>query len=94
MSGSVKRVASDRRGGRDGGSVRARVSEGDVRWRFDNEGYSRDPKLTELLHTLGGEVARAARQFSRRAITTPEAARAEAQLQPITKEEVAASQKR
>jgi FMN reductase len=64
-------------------------------WRvFDNEGYSRDPKLTELLHTLGGEVARAARQFSRRAITTPEAARAEAQLQPITKEEVAASQKR
>jgi hypothetical protein len=64
-------------------------------WRvFDNQGYSRDPKLTELLQTLGGEVARAARQFSRRAITTPEAARAEAQLQPITKEEVAASQKR
>jgi FMN reductase len=64
-------------------------------WRvFDNQGFSRDPKLTELLHTLGGEVARAARQFSRREITTPEAARAEAQLQPITKEEVAASQKR
>jgi FMN reductase len=64
-------------------------------WRvFDNQGYSRDPKLTELLHTLGGEVARAARQFSRRDITTPEAAKAEAQLQPITKEEVAASQKR
>jgi FMN reductase len=63
-------------------------------WRvFDNEGYSRDPKLTDLLHTLGGEVARAARQFSRRDITTPEAARAEAQLQPITKEEVAASRK-
>jgi FMN reductase len=63
-------------------------------WRvFDNEGYSRDPKLTDLLHTLGGEVARAARQFSRREITTPEAARAEAQLQPITKEEVAASRK-
>jgi FMN reductase len=64
-------------------------------WRaFDNQGFSRDPKLTELLHTLGGEVARAARQFSRREITTPEAAKAEAQLQPITKEEVAASQKR
>jgi FMN reductase len=63
-------------------------------WRaFDNQGFSRDPKLTELLHTLGGEVARAARQFSRREITTPEAARAEAQLQPITEEEVAASQK-
>lgn len=62
-------------------------------WRvFDNQGYSRDPKLTELLHTLGGEVARAARQFSQRAITTPEAAKAEAQLQPITKEEVVASQ--
>jgi FMN reductase len=62
-------------------------------WRvFDNQGYSRDPKLTELLHTLGGEVARASRQFSRRAITTPEAAKAEAQLQPITKEEVVASQ--
>jgi FMN reductase len=64
-------------------------------WRvFDNQGFSRDPKLTELLHALGGEVARAARQFSRREITTPEAAKAEAQLQPITKEEVAASQKR
>src|SRR6058998_2220082 len=35
-------------------------------WRvFDNQGFSRDPKLTELLHTLGAEVARAARQFSR-----------------------------
>jgi FMN reductase len=64
-------------------------------WRvFDNEGFARDPKLTELLHTLGAEVARVARQFSRRPITTPEAAKAEAELQPISVEEVAASGER
>ena len=63
-------------------------------WRvFDNQGYSRDPKLTELLQTLGSEVARAARQFSRRAITTPEAAKAEAELQPLSEEEVTAAGK-
>ncbi|HEY6065689.1 MAG TPA: NADPH-dependent FMN reductase [Thermoanaerobaculia bacterium] len=63
-------------------------------WRvFDNEGFSKDPKLTELLHTLGAEVARAARQFSRRTTTTPEAAKAEAELQPISREEVVASEK-
>jgi FMN reductase len=61
-------------------------------WRvFDDQGFSRDPKLTELLHTLGAEVARAARQFSRRSLTTPEAAKAEAELQPISGTEVAAS---
>ena len=61
-------------------------------WRvFDKDGYSRDPKLTDLLHALGGEVARAARQFARRPFTTPEAAQAEAELQPISEDEVKAS---
>jgi FMN reductase len=63
-------------------------------WRvFDNEGFSRDPKLTEQLRVLGAEVARAARQFSRRAMTTPEAAKVEAELQPLSGEEVTASEK-
>jgi FMN reductase len=64
-------------------------------WRvFDNQGFSKDPKLTQLLHTLGSEVARAARQFSRQTITTPQAAKAEAQLQPISAEEVIASEEK
>jgi FMN reductase len=64
-------------------------------WRvFDNQGFSKDPKLTELLHTLGSEVARAARQFARQPITTPQAAKAEAQLQPISAEEIVASKEK
>ena len=63
-------------------------------WRvFDNQGYSKDPKLTDLLHALGAEVARAARQFSRSPITTPEAAKAEAALQPISAAEVVEAEK-
>jgi FMN reductase len=56
---------------------------------FDPDGYSRDPKVTELLRTLGSEVTRAARQFTRRDVTLPEAAKAEAKLQPLSAEEVA-----
>lgn len=64
-------------------------------WRvFDNQGFSKDPKLTELLHTLGSEVARAARQFAPQPITTPQAAKAEAQLQPISAEEIVASKEK
>ena len=63
-------------------------------WRvFDNQGYSKDPKLTDLLHALGAEVARAAKQFSRAPITTSEAAKAEAQLQPISAAEVVEAEK-
>jgi FMN reductase len=58
-------------------------------WRvFDPDGFSRDPKVTELLRTLGGEVTRAARQFTRRDVTLPEAAKAEAELQPLSSDEV------
>jgi FMN reductase len=58
---------------------------------FDPDGFARDPKIEEQLRTLGAEVARAARQFSRREITTPEAAKAEGELQPISEAEVAAA---
>ena len=58
-------------------------------WRvFDPEGYSRDPKVTELLHTLGSEVAGGAKQFARHNATNPDAAKAEATLQPLSAEEI------
>ena len=57
-------------------------------WRvFDDNGNTKDQKISEQLRSLGQEVSRAARQFSARVLTTPDAARAEAQLQPISKEE-------
>lgn len=61
-------------------------------WRvFDKEGHLHDAKVTEQLHALGHEVTRAARHFSRKALTTPEVERAEAQVQPISTEEASAS---
>ena len=61
-------------------------------WRvFDKEGNMLDAKITEQLHALGREVTRAARSFASQAITTPDAERAEAQVQPISKEEAASS---
>lgn len=60
---------------------------------FDPDGFARDPKIEEQLRTLGGEVARAARQFSRQEITTPQAAKAEAELQPISEKEIAQAAK-
>ena len=60
-------------------------------WRvFDKEGHTHDAKVAEQLHALGHEVTRAARQFASKVITTPEAARAEAELQPISPEEAGA----
>jgi FMN reductase len=57
-------------------------------WRvFDKEGHTHDEKVTEQLHSLGREVARAAVRFSSQALTTPDAQRAEAQIQPISEEE-------
>lgn len=61
-------------------------------WRiFDDEGNVSDPKIAEQLHSLGREVTRAARQFKASVLTTPDAVRAEEQLQPISAEEAASS---
>lgn len=61
-------------------------------WRvFDKEGHTQDEKITEQLHSLGREVTRAARQFGSKVLTTPDAARAEAQVQPISEEEAKSS---
>lgn len=60
-------------------------------WRiFDKEGHLQDTKVTEQLHALGHEVTRAARHFSAKVLTTPDAERAQAQVQPITEEEAGA----
>lgn len=61
-------------------------------WRvFDSEGHSHDEKVAEQLHALGHEVTRAARSFASQVMTTPDARRAEAQVQPLSREEVADS---
>jgi FMN reductase len=61
-------------------------------WRvFDKEGNMHDEKIAEQLQALGREVTRAARQFASHVITTPDAERAEAQVQPISQEEAASS---
>ena len=57
-------------------------------WRvYDKEGHWHDLRIAEQLQALGKEVTRASRQFATHVLTTPEAERAEAQLQPITEEE-------
>lgn len=57
-------------------------------WRmYDKEGHWHDLRIAEQLQALGKEVTRASRQFAGRVLTTPEAERAESQLQPITEEE-------
>ena len=61
-------------------------------WRvFDDEGKVSDPKIAEQLRSLGREVTRAARHFKARVLTTPDAERAEAQVQPISEAEVTSS---
>ncbi|MGB9179944.1 MAG: NADPH-dependent FMN reductase [Pyrinomonadaceae bacterium] len=61
-------------------------------WRvFDKEGHTHDEKVAEQLRALGREVSRAARNFLTQTITTPDAQRAEAQVQPVSKEEITAS---
>jgi FMN reductase len=57
-------------------------------WRvFDEEGHALDEKIAEQLRALGREVARAASRFSGQTLTTPDAQRAEALIQPITEAE-------
>jgi FMN reductase len=61
-------------------------------WRvFDKEGHTQDAKVNEQLHSLGREVTRAARQFASQVVTTPDASRAEAQVEPLSPEEASAS---
>jgi FMN reductase len=61
-------------------------------WRvFDKEGHLHDEKISEQLHSLGQEVTRAARHFATQTMTTPEAGRAEAQVQPLSQEEAKSS---
>lgn len=61
-------------------------------WRvFDKEGHTHDEKIAEQLQALGREVSRAARHFVNQTLTTPDAQRAEAQVQPVSEEEIAAS---
>ncbi len=61
-------------------------------WRvFDDEGQVSDPKIAEQLRSLGREVTRAAGHFKTRVLTTPDAGRAEAQVQPISEAEVASA---
>jgi FMN reductase len=57
-------------------------------WRAFQEGRALDESLAAQLRTLGGEVARAAGHFASGRITTPEAGRAEAALQPVSDAEV------
>jgi FMN reductase len=61
-------------------------------WRvFDKEGHTLDEKVSEQLHSLGREVTRAARQFASQVMTTPDAERAEAQVEPLSEEEASES---
>ena len=61
-------------------------------WRvFDDKGNVSDPKIAEQLHALGHEVTRVSRHFKARVLTTPDAERAEAQVQPLSEAEVTAA---
>jgi FMN reductase len=57
-------------------------------WRVFQEGQVLSESLAAQLRALGGEVARAAGHFASGRITTPEASRAEATLQPVSDAEV------
>jgi FMN reductase len=53
-------------------------------WRVFQQGQVLDQSIAEQLHALGREVARASEQFAAGSLTAPEAARAEAALQPLS----------
>ena len=57
-------------------------------WRVFQEGQVLNESVAAQLRALGGEVARAAGHFASGRITTPEASRAEATLQPVSDTEV------
>jgi FMN reductase len=57
-------------------------------WRTIQHGDVLDQSLNTQLHALGAEVARASERFARDRMTSPEAGRAEATLQPVSDTEV------
>jgi FMN reductase len=57
-------------------------------WRVFKRGEVLDERLAAQLRALGGEVARAAEHFAAGRITSPDASRAEATLQPVSDAEV------
>jgi FMN reductase len=57
-------------------------------WRVFQDGHVLNESVAAQLRALGGEVARAAGHFASGRITTPEAGRAEAALQPVSDTEV------
>jgi hypothetical protein len=57
-------------------------------WRIIQKGHVLDETVASQLRVLGAEVARAAGQFAAERITSPEAGRAEATLQPVSDSEV------
>jgi FMN reductase len=57
-------------------------------WRAFQDGHALNESLADQLRTLGAEVARAAGHFASGRITTSEASRAEAALQPVSDAEV------
>jgi|SRR5579875_740544 len=62
-------------------------------WKaFDGNGAPQDSRLTEQLHTLGREVARAACQFALEPPTAADAVKAEAAITPLSDREAHASQ--
>jgi len=57
-------------------------------WKaFDDQGKPVDPTLTEQLHALGREVARGSCQFALEPPTKADAAKAEAQITPVSERE-------
>jgi FMN reductase len=57
-------------------------------WKaFDENGVPVDPQLIEQLHALGKEVARGSCQFALEPPTMADAAKAEAQINPVSEEE-------
>jgi FMN reductase len=61
-------------------------------WRAIQKGKVLEESMADQLRALGAEVARAAKSFARVELTTPEAAAAEAALQPASDAEARKSQ--
>jgi hypothetical protein len=57
-------------------------------WRAIQDGHVLDDSLATQLRALGAEVARAAEHFAAGRITSPDASRVEAVLQPVSDAEV------
>jgi FMN reductase len=57
-------------------------------WRVFQQGHIMDKSVARQLRALGAEVARAAGLFAQRKLTSAEAARTEALLQPVSDTEV------